>query len=583
MAKRFFKYFDKYRKYLILSCICVIAETMFELIIPLIMADIIDVGVAMQDVNYILWKGIQMGLCALLSLILGLLYARYAAMAGQGFGAELRKEEFAKVQSFSFGNIDRFSTSSLVTRLTSDVTILQNAISSGIRPLVRAPFMLITATILSFTINAELAIVFLIAIPILGLALFLIVRKLRPLYHNMQRAIDALNRIVQENLIAVRVVKSYVRGSYEEEKFKDVNEALQTSSETAFRMSNRNAPAFQFVMYSTIIAILWFGGNLIFANKMQVGELTGFLSYILQILNSLMMISNVFMMLTRSIASAARIEEILDEAPMIDDQGAKDIQVTHGEIVFEHVSFKYKEEARECVLRDIDLVIPAGTTLGILGGTGSAKTSLVQLIPRLYDVHEGCVKVDGIDVREYPLSHLRDAIGMVLQKNTLFSGTVRENLCWGNAQADDKELLWACHIAHVDEFLDKLPHGLDTDLGQGGVNVSGGQKQRLCIARALLKHPQVLIFDDSTSAVDTASEAKIREALATQLPDTTKIIIAQRVSSIAHADQILILEDGRIHAIGTHEQLLATDPIYQELYTSQNKKGGDEDGKAKKL
>lgn len=583
MAKRFFKYFDKYRKYLILSCICVIAETMFELIIPLIMADIIDVGVAMQDVNYILWKGIQMGLCALLSLILGLLYARYAAMAGQGFGAELRKEEFAKVQSFSFGNIDRFSTSSLVTRLTSDVTILQNAISSGIRPLVRAPFMLITATILSFTINAELAIVFLIAIPILGLALFLIVRKLRPLYRNMQRAIDALNRIVQENLIAVRVVKSYVRGSYEEEKFKDVNEALQTSSETAFRMSNRNAPAFQFVMYSTIIAILWFGGNLIFANKMQVGELTGFLSYILQILNSLMMISNVFMMLTRSIASAARIEEVLDEAPMIDDQGAKDMQVTYGEIVFDHVSFKYKEEARECVLRDIDLVIPAGTTLGILGGTGSAKTSLVQLIPRLYDVHEGCVKVDGIDVREYPLSHLRDAIGMVLQKNTLFSGTVRENLCWGNAQADDKELLWACHIAHVDEFLDKLPHGLDTDLGQGGVNVSGGQKQRLCIARALLKHPQVLIFDDSTSAVDTASEAKIREALATQLPDTTKIIIAQRVSSIAHADQILILEDGRIHAIGTHEQLLATDPIYQELYTSQNKKGGDEDGKAKKL
>lgn len=583
MAKRFYKYFDKYRKYLFLSCICVIAETMFELIIPLIMANIIDVGVAAQDIDYILWKGIQMGLCALLSLVLGLLYARYAAMAGQGFGAELRKEEFAKVQSFSFGNIDRFSTSSLVTRLTSDVTILQNAISSGIRPLVRAPFMLITATILSFTINGELAIVFLVAIPILGLALFLIVRSLRPLYRNMQRAIDVLNRVVQENLIAVRVVKSYVRGTYEEEKFKQVNEDLQISSERAFRMSNRNAPAFQFVMYATILAILWFGGNLIFANKMQVGELTGFLSYILQILNSLMMISNVFMMLTRSIASAVRIEEVLDEVPMIKDGTNKDIQVKDGAIEFEHVSFKYKEAAQECVLRDIHLTIPAGSTLGILGGTGSAKTSLVQLIPRLYDVYEGRVKIDGIDVREYPLSHLREAIGMVLQKNTLFSGTVRENLCWGNAQADEEELLWACHIAHVDEFLEKLPHGLDTDLGQGGVNVSGGQKQRLCIARALLKHPRVLILDDSTSAVDTASEANIREALATQLPDTTKIIIAQRVSSVAHADQILILEDGRIHAIGTHEQLLATDSIYQELYTSQNKKGGEQDGEAKNL
>lgn len=579
MAKRFFKYFDRYRNYLYLSCICVLAETTFELLIPLLMADIIDVGVANQDMNYILWKGIQMGVCALLSLVLGLLYARYAAMAGQGFGAELRKEEFAKVQAFSFGNIDRFSTSSLVTRLTSDVTILQNAISSGIRPLVRAPFMLITATLLSFTINAELAVVFLIAIPILGIALFFIIRKLRPLYRRMQRAIDVLNRVVQENLIAVRVVKSYVRGTYEEEKFKAVNEDLQSNSEAAFRMANRNAPVFQFVMYATILAILWFGGNLIFANHMQVGELTGFLSYILQILNSLMMISNVFMMLTRSIASAQRIEEVLDERIMIQDKHTKDIQVQKGEIAFEHVFFKYTEQAKECVLEDIDFVIPAGSTLGILGGTGSAKTSLVQLIPRLYDVNKGTVRIDGIDVSQYPLSHLRDAIGMVLQKNTLFSGTVRENLLWGNAEADETELLWACHIAHVDEFLDKLPHGLDSDLGQGGVNVSGGQKQRLCIARALLKHPKILIFDDSTSAVDTASEARIKDALKTQLPDTTKLIIAQRVSSVAHADQILILEEGRIHALGTHEELLASDPIYQELYASQNKKGGNEDGK----
>lgn len=583
MGKRFFKYFDSYQKYLVWSCICVMAETMFELIIPLIMADIIDVGVVHQDINYIVWKGIQMGICALLSLGLGLLYAKYAALAGQGFGARLREEEFARVQAFSFGNIDHFSTSSLVTRLTSDVTILQNAISSGIRPLVRAPFMLITATLLSFTINATLATVFLIAIPILGIALFLIVRRLRPLYHRMQRAIDVLNRVVQENLIAVRVVKSYVRGNFEEEKFKEVNEALQDTSEAAFRMANRNAPAFQFVMYATILAILWFGGNLIFANKMQVGELTGFLSYILQILNSLMMISNVFMMLTRSIASAIRIEEVLDEIPLIQDTGANKIQIQRGEITFSHVSFKYSDDAKEYVLEDIDFNLPAGSTLGILGGTGAAKTSLVQLIPRLYDVEEGAVLIDGMNVSDYALPQLRDGIGMVLQKNTLFSGSVQENLRWGNAQADDQELLWACHIAHVDEFLDKLPKGIDSDLGQGGVNVSGGQKQRLCIARTLLKHPKILILDDSTSAVDTATEASINAALTQQLPDTTKIIIAQRVSSISHADQILILEDGKVHALGTHEQLLKSDPIYQELYNSQNKKGGNEDGESKSL
>lgn len=583
MIKRFFKYFDKYRKYLIISCICVIAETMFELIIPLIMADIIDVGVAAQDVNYILWKGLEMIVCAIISLVLGLLYARYAALAGQGFGAELRKEEFRKVQSFSFANTDHFSTSSLVTRLTSDVTILQTAISSGIRPLVRSPVMLITATILSFTINSELAVVFLVAVPVLAIALFLIVRRLRPMYKRMQTAIDTLNRVVQENLIAVRVVKSYVRGTYEEEKFKDVNDNLRNASETAFRSANLNAPTFQVVMYSTIIAILWFGGNLIFQGRMQVGELTGFLSYIMQILNSLMMITNVFMMLTRSIASAVRIEEVLDEELDLNDDEARDIQVHHGSIAFDHVSFKYKKDAKENVLSDITLDIAAGSTVGILGGTGAAKTSLVQLIPRLYDASEGVVRVDGVDVKEYPMHVLRDSIGMVLQKNTLFSGTVRENLLWGNEHADEQELLWACHVAKVDEFLEKLPHGLDSDLGQGGVNVSGGQKQRLCIARALLKHPKVLIFDDSTSAVDTSTEAAIREGLATQLPDTTKIIIAQRISSIRHADQIIILENGHIHAVGNHDTLLAHDSIYQDIYYSQEKKGGDQDGETKNV
>ena len=573
MLKRMFPYMHKYRKYLWLSCFCVVAETVFELVIPLLMADIIDVGVANQDKTYILLQGSKMIACALLALILGVLYARFAATAGQGFGAELRKDEFRKVQEFSFANTDHFSTSSLITRLTSDVTILQTAISNGIRPFVRSPVMLLTALILTFTINKDLAIVFLIAIPILGLGLFLIIHKVGPLYRLMQASIDKVNTIVQENLIAIRVVKSYVRGTYEKAKFQKVNEQLRYASEKAFRTSVWNLPLFQVVMYTTILCILWFGGNMIFVGTMKVGELTGFLSYVLQILNSLMMISNVFLMLTRSLASCERIIEVLDEPLDIHDEAGADVYIEHGTIDFSHVYFKYKKDAEEYVLRDINLHIPAGSTIGILGGTGSAKTTLVQLIPRLYDVEDGIVSIDGRNVKAYPLQHLRDAIGMVLQKNTLFSGTIRENLLWGNAQADDEELDWACEVACVNEFLPNFPKGYESDLGQGGVNVSGGQKQRLCIARALLKHPKVLIFDDSTSAVDTATEAHIREGLAA-LKDTTKIIIAQRVTSVMHADQIIILEDGGIHAIGTHEELLAKDAIYQEIYTSQQEGAG---------
>lgn len=568
MIKRLWPYAKKYRKYFILACVCIMSETVFELVIPMLMANIIDVGVTNKDTNYIVIQGILMMICAVIAYILGVLYARFAAIAGQGFGAEIRKDEFEKVQNFSFANTDHFSTSSLITRLTSDVIIIQNAICNGIRPLVRAPFMLLLALFFTFTINARLALIFLVATPILGIGLFVIVRKVGPLFKFMQSSMDNINTIVQENLNAIRVVKSYVREGYESEKFEGMNENLRENSEKAFRTSVWNMPLFQYVMYLTIVSILFFGGRMILNGTMQVGELTGFLSYVLQILNALMMISNVFLMLTRSIASCERIIEVLDEVPDIHDPQNTSEIVENGTIDFHHVYFKYKSTAKEYVLTDIDLHIPAGSTIGILGGTGSAKTSLVQLIPRLYDVSEGEVLVDGRNVKNYSVEHLRDSVGMVLQKNTLFSGTIKENLLWGNKNASDEDIEWACHIACVDEFIKNFPEGYQTDMGQGGVNVSGGQKQRLCIARALLKKPKVLILDDSTSAVDTATEASIREGLAS-LKDTTKIIIAQRVSSVQHADQIVILEDGHIHAVGTHDELLAHDHIYQDIYYSQ--------------
>lgn len=568
MIKRLWPYAKKYQRYFLLACACIIGETVFELVIPVLMANIIDVGVANKDTNYIVIQGILMIVCACIAYVLGVLYARFAATAGQGFGAELRKDEFEKVQNFSFANTDHFSTSSLITRLTSDVIIIQNAICNGIRPLVRAPFMLLLALFFTFTINARLTLIFLVATPILGIGLFVIVRKVGPLFKFMQSSMDNINTIVQENLNAMRVVKSYVREGYESEKFEGMNENLRENSEKAFRTSVWNMPLFQYVMYLTIVSILFFGGQMILAGTMKVGELTGFLSYVMQILNALMMISNVFLMLTRSIASCERIIEVLDEVPDIHDPQNTSEIVENGTIDFHHVYFKYKSTAKEYVLTDIDLHIPAGSTIGILGGTGSAKTSLVQLIPRLYDVSEGEVLVDGRNVKNYSVEHLRDSVGMVLQKNTLFSGTIKENLLWGNKNASDEDIEWACHIACVDEFIKNFPEGYQTDMGQDGVNVSGGQKQRLCIARALLKKPKVLILDDSTSAVDTATEASIREGLAS-LKDTTKIIIAQRVSSVQHADQIVILEDGHIHAVGTHDELLAHDHIYQDIYYSQ--------------
>lgn len=564
MFKQFFGYFKNYKKYLYLSAVFVILETLFELIIPLIMADIIDIGVANKDRNYILIKGGLMIICALLSLGLGLLYAKTAAKAGQGFGYELRKAQYQKIQEFSFKNTDHFSTSSLVTRLTSDVTILQNAICNGIRPLVRAPFMMLTALTMAILINAKLAVVFLIAIPVLATCLIIIMSKVRPLYGKMQRALDSVNSIVQENLIAIRVVKSYVRKDYEQAKFNEVNLNYQQVSRKSFHYAVMNMPCFQFVMYSTIIAILWFGGGMIQVGNMQVGELTGFLSYIMQILNSLMMISNVFLMLTRSLASAYRIQEVFDEEIDIKDEKS-DIKITRGKIIFKNVAFKYDLKAKEYVLNNINLEIEPGETVGIIGGTGSAKTSLVQLIPRLYDITAGDLLIDGHDIKSYGIEHLRDEIAMVLQKNTLFSGTNKENILWGKADASDHELNEVLDIACASEFIDALPKGINTDLGQGGVNVSGGQKQRLCIARALLKKPKILILDDSTSALDTATERKLTDGLAYYLPKTTKIIISQRLSSLAHADKIVILTDGKIDDIGTPEELANRNHIYQDL------------------
>lgn len=573
--KRVFAHLGRYKKEFILAVLFVVLETGLEMFIPVIMADTIDVGVANRDVNYILIKGVQMGVCALLSLVTGMLYARYMARAACGFGAILRQEQYQKIQEYSFSDLDRFETSSLITRMTTDITVLQNAVSGGLRPMVRGPSMLVMGVGLAFFMNARLSLIFLCCVPVLAAVLAFIVYKVAPMYGRLQVAMDRVNVIVEENLTAIRAVKAFVRGEYEEEKFERVNSGLMQTSQRTFHYAVMNLPAFQFTMYAAVTLLLWFGGNMVIAGGMQVGKLTGFLSYVLQIMNSLMMISNVFLMLTRSLASAARVMEVLDHAPSLTDGAEARDKIADGSVEFCHVDFKYSATAQENVLEDICLRIPAGQTLGILGGTGSAKTSLVQLIPRLYDVTGGCVKVGGRNVREYRLEALRDAVGIVLQKNVLFSGTIRENLLWGNEQASDEELDWACRTACADEFLSRMPKGLDTELGQGGVNVSGGQKQRLCIARTLLKRPKVLIFDDSTSAVDTATEARIRAGLAA-LKDTTKIIIAQRVTSVMEADQILVLEDGRVNGIGTHAQLLAENAIYREIYESQMKGGGEE-------
>ena len=576
--RRLMSYLGPYRRDMFIGALLVLVETVFELVIPLFMADLIDVGVQNRDLDYILYKGVQMGVCAVLALITGLLYARFAARAAYGWGARIREAQYEKVQQFAFSNLDRFESSSLVTRMTTDVTVLQNAINGGLRPLVRSPVMLVMGLGLSFWMNARLALVFVVCAPVLACTLFLVVRKVAPMYSRLQAAVDGLNKVVQESLTAIRAVKAFVRGEYEETQFDRVNTELMETSQRTFHFAVLNLPAFQSTMYTAVVLILWFGGGMILQNRLQVGELTGFLSYVLQVMNSFMMISNVFLLLTRALASAHRVAEVLDETPALTSPAGAVETVADGSVDFENVSFKYHADAREYALAGVDLHIAAGQTVGILGGTGSAKTTLVQLIPRLYDATEGTVKVGGRDVRRYDLAVLRDAVGIVLQKNVLFSGTVRENLQWGDKNASDEAIWAACRAACADEFLQRMPGGLDADLGQGGVNVSGGQKQRLCIARALLKKPKILIFDDSTSAVDTATEAKIRTALAA-LSGVTKIIIAQRVTSVMHADLIVILEDGRIHAAGTHSQLLVSDPIYQEIYASQTK-GGSADGTA---
>ena len=577
--RRLLSYLGPYRRDMFIGGLLVFVETVFELVIPVLMADLIDVGVEHRDLHYIVGKGLQMGLCALLALVTGLLYARFAARAVYGWGARVREAQYEKVQSYAFSNLDRFETGSLVTRMTTDVTVLQNAVNGGLRPLVRSPVMLVMGLGLSFWMNAELALIFAVCAPILALILFLVVSRVAPMYSRLQKAVDRLNNVVQEGLTAIRAVKAFVRGEYEEDKFQSVNQELMETSQRTFHLAVLNLPAFQFTMYTAIVLILWFGGGMILEGGLQVGELTGFLSYVLQVMNSFMMISNVFLLLTRSLASAHRIAEVLDEDIVLTSPEDPIRVVPDGSVDYEGVSFKYHDDAKAYALSGVDLHIKAGQTVGILGGTGSAKTTLVQLIPRLYDVTRGSVKVGGHDVREYDLTALRDAVGIVLQKNVLFSGTVRENLQWGDREADDETLWAACRAACADEFLEKMPGGLDADLGQGGVNVSGGQKQRLCIARALLKKPKILIFDDSTSAVDTATEGKIRSALA-GLTGVTKIIIAQRVTSVMHTDLIVILEDGRVHATGTHAQLLASDPIYQEIYASQMKGGEDHGGPA---
>ena len=574
--KRLLKYIGPYKKDMILGAVLVLVETCFELFIPIMMSDLIDVGVANQDIPYIYKKGIQMIICALCALATGLLYARCAARAAYGWGAGLREAQYAKVQQYAFSNLDHFVSSSLITRMTNDVTVIQNMVSAGFRPVTRGPSLLLMGILLSFYMNPRLAVVFLVCIPVLGGVLFWIVVKVAPMYTRLQVMMDQLNHVVQEGLVAIRAVKAFVRDEYEEEKFAEVNRNQTECCEQTFHYAVLNLPAFQAVMYAAIVLLLWFGGSMILAGQLQVGDLTGFLSYVMQVMNALMMIANVFLLLTRSLASAHRIAQVLDEPVALTSPKNGLTEIAEGSVEFRNVSFKYHLEAETYALADVNLRILPGQTVGILGGTGAAKSTLVQLIPRLYDVSAGQVLVGGRDVREYDLSALRKAVGIVLQKNVLFSGTIRENLKWGNPAADDAQIWEACRASGAEEFLKEMPDGLDTVLEQGAGNLSGGQKQRLCIARALLTKAKILILDDSTSAVDSATEGHIRTELG-KLSSLTKIIIAQKITSVMHTDQIVILDDGRVHRVGTHQELLAEDSIYQEIYASQMK-GGEADG-----
>ncbi|WP_295583373.1 ABC transporter ATP-binding protein [uncultured Oscillibacter sp.] len=570
MMKKLWPHARPYAPWIAAGVVCSAAEAVFELLIPLVMSDIVDIGIASADQSYILRKGGLMVAMALVSLAFGLGSAACSSVAGQGFGANLRRAEYDHIQTFAFSNIEKFSTASLVTRLTNDVNNMQMSLMMGMRLLVRAPVMLVSALFLSIRISYRLSNVFLVALPLLIVVVSVILVRVGPMFRSLQEKTDALNLVVQENLTGIRVVKSFVREDHEREKFAVRNNDLKRTSQRAFGTVVVNMPIMMLIVYGTIIAVMWFGGQMVYAGTLETGKLMTYFTYITQILMSLMMVSMVFMMLTRSVACARRIVEVLDESPAIADGTAGEgARVADGSVDFDHVSFKYDPESPEWILRDVDLHIRSGQTVGILGGTGSGKTTLVSLIPRLYEAAEGTVRVGGRPVGDYTMEHLRDAVSMVLQKNTLFSGTIRENLLWGDPNATEEQLWAACRAACADEFLERMPDGLDTDLGQGGVNVSGGQKQRLCIARAILKKPRVLILDDSTSAVDTATDAKIREAFANELRDTTKIIIAQRVTSVCEADWILVMDGGRVAAQGTHADLMANCDIYREVYQSQ--------------
>ena len=570
--KKLMAYVGKYKKYAIATPFVMIGEVLMELLIPLVMAAMIDKGISSGDVQYTVKMGLLMILMAIVSLCFGSLGSRFGAVASMGFAKNVRRALFEKVQSFSFSNVDKFSTASLVTRLTTDVNNVQNAFNMMIRMVFRAPIMMIGALAMAIKLNAQLALVFLVAIPILCVGLYFIMTKAHPRFKAMLEKYDALNSDVQENLIAIRVVKAFVREKYESDKFDNSAEAVRATQYRAEKLVQLNQPLMQICMYGCTVAALWFGGNMVIGGTFQIGALSSFIGYISQTLMSLMMVSMILMMTIISRASITRINEVLDETPSISDKDASaDTRLKDGSIEFKNVSFSYDQHQPRATIENINIKIPSGTHVGIIGGTGSAKSTLVQLIPRLYDADKGEVIVGGHDVRDYKLHVLRDDVAMVLQKNVLFSGTIAENLRWGNENATQAELEAVCRSAQADDFIQSFPDGYETELGQGGVNVSGGQKQRLCIARALIKKPKIVIMDDSTSAVDTATDARLRDAIHRELKDTTSIIIAQRITSIADCDMIIVMDDGHISDVGTHDELMKKSEIYREVYQSQQK------------
>ena len=575
MNKTLLRSVREYKKQSILAPLLVILEVLMDVLIPLEMAKIIDVGIANGDMSYILQRGLILVVMAMLALFFGVQAGNMAAIAGAGYARNLRHDIFYKVQDFSFKNIDHFSTSGLVTRMTTDITNIQLAYMMSIRLLARAPFMIILSWIMTLLLNKTISLLFLIVIPLLGGTLIYIAKKAHPHFIKVFDEYDVLNNSVQENVNASRVVKAFVREDYEIDKFHDISKYVYNLFTKAEKIVAWNSPVMQFTMYSVVLIMVLIGGKSIITGTMETGELTSIIVYALQIIGALMMVTFVFVMIMIAEASSDRITEVMNEIPEMQDPSDAVTEVPNGDIVFDHVDFSYAGEGGNLSLKDINLHIESGQTIGIIGGTGSAKSSLVQLIPRLYDVTKGCVKVGGIDVRDYSLESLRDQVSMVLQKNVLFSGTIYENIRWGDETASDEEVKRVCKLAQADGFVQEFPNGYNTQIVQGGNNVSGGQKQRLCIARALLKKPKILILDDSTSAVDTKTDALIRKAFREEIPNTTKIIIAQRVSSIEDADQIIVLDGGQIMGIGTSEELLKTNEIYREVYESQVKGGGD--------